>query len=722
MNLVRTTAAVTIPLILAATAWISPDGGTSSPGFAEALLALMAFGLVLTDNMSMGFLFVILTMDRLSWRDSLLMADSAILLLAMVRPGHVSPTTLVRSLASTSLAIVFAHAMFHAAALPAFYVPFNIYLAVTVCFGFMNAFRWKREILWTYPYYMVGGSLAVLFPTPAVQPAALVGAWLCFRMFESRLEENQAERQRTTSLHLRTIEALSLAIEARDKPLPHRSRRVPIYVTLMARELDIPEAECEALRVAALLYDVGELAVPEHIILKPGKLSVEEFDKVKIHPQVGAEMLESVSFPYPVAPLVRSHHEHWDGSGYPHGLKGDAIPRGARIIAVVDALDALASPRQYREAMPLHEAVEKIAEDSGRAYDPQLVELIRRNWRQWEVKVKEDKSGSFTDSIVAAQREAKILFGLAQKLGNSLDPADSFQAVKTALDVLVPYGGLAVWIEHEGCLRMDHCTGAPLEAWRSSRLKLGQGVSGQAAQSGQLVSNGEAAEDLEPAGGRPFRHAMAAPLVAAGVRGSLTLYLATGTFTQEHGRVLAVIGPKLAAAISNGLRYREVQDRAGADPLTGLPNASALSARMATLAGRCAVVVCDLDGFKRINDRHGHMTGNRVLERLAQGFRGSCREHDFVARMGGDEFVLLLGGVHRLEIGARLEGFREMVQSVGREIASAEKLDASFGVAFYPEDASTPEELLAKADASMYQVKAARKSGVVELRKGARPA
>ena len=219
---------------------------------------------------------------------------------------------------------------------------------------------------------------------------------------------------------------------------------------------------------------------------------------------------------------------------------------------------------------------------------------------------------------------------------------------------------------------------------------------------------------------RPFRQALAAPLLAAGVRGSLTVYLAgEQQFTPEHARILAVIGPKLAAAVANGFRYREVKDRAGADPLTGLPNAAALSGRMERLEGNCAVVVCDLDGFKRVNDRFGHLAGNRVLEGLAQGFRASCREHDFVARMGGDEFVLLLGGLPKEETGARLESFRGMVQAVGKAVTGSDVLDASFGVAFFPEDGSGAEDLLTKADVRMYQVKAERKSGVVELRRGA---
>src|SRR5262249_21769500 len=144
-----------------------------------------------------------------------------------------------------------------------------------------------------------------------------------------------------------------------------------------------------------------------------------------------------------------------------------------------------------------------------------------------------------------------------------------------------------------------------------------------------------------------------------------------------------------------------------------------LAARLAALQGECAVVVCDVDGFKHVNDCFGHLVGNRVLERLAQGFRAACRPQDFVARIGGDEFVLLLAGVQKEEVTGRLDNFREMVRSVGREVTGSDALDASFGAAFYPTDAVVAEELLAKADASMYHVKAARKSGVIEIRRGA---
>src|SRR6202049_1358547 len=156
------------------------------------------------------------------------------------------------------------------------------------------------------------------------------------------MEDEKKHAEEMAALHLRTIEALALAIEAKDHNTHEHLRRVRTYAVEIGREMGLGNSELEALRAAALLHDIGKLAVPEHIISKPGKLTREEFEKMKIHPTVGAEILERVEFPYPVAPIVAAHHEHWDGSGYPHGLVREQIPIGARILSAVDCLDALA--------------------------------------------------------------------------------------------------------------------------------------------------------------------------------------------------------------------------------------------------------------------------------------------------------------------------------------------------------------------------------------------
>src|SRR5204863_2657183 len=256
------------------------------------------------------------------------------------------------------------------------------------------------------------------------------------------------------SLHLRTIEALALAIEAKDHTTHNHLQRVQTYAIEIGKDLGLSQPELDALRAAALLHDIGKLAVPEHIISKPGKLTREEFEKMKIHPVVGAEILERVRFPYPVTPIVRSHHEKWNGSGYPAGLKGEEIPIGARILATVDCLDALASNRQYRRALPLERAMEIINAESGKSFDPKVVEVLARRYTEleqmalaqnWDKKrlstnVKIEKglapAAGFEkantpvngrkdifdplSSIAAARQEVQMLFELTQDLGNSL--------------------------------------------------------------------------------------------------------------------------------------------------------------------------------------------------------------------------------------------------------------------------------------------------------------
>ena len=175
-----------------------------------------------------------------------------------------------------------------------------------------------------------------------------------------------------------------LAIEAKDQTTGEHLQRVRVYAMELAKELGLSEDETEALRAASVLHDIGKLAVPEHIISKPGKLTPEEFEKMKIHPIGGAEILEQVDFPYPVVPIVRAHHEKWDGSGYPNGLAGEAIPIGARILAAVDCLDALASDRQYRKALPLDEAMAKVVADAGKSFDPQVVAILHRRYIELE--------------------------------------------------------------------------------------------------------------------------------------------------------------------------------------------------------------------------------------------------------------------------------------------------------------------------------------------------
>jgi len=252
---------------------------------------------------------------------------------------------------------------------------------------------WAASYLWSFPYYMVGAAAAGLvnflnrhigWQSSLLVLPPIYLMYRSYRLYLGKLETEKRHVEQVSSLHLRTIEALALAIEAKDETTGEHLQRVRVYAMELAKELGLSEDETEALRAASVLHDIGKLAVPEHIISKPGKLTPEEFEKMKIHPIVGAEILEQVDFPYPVVPIVRAHHEKWDGSGYPNGLAGEAIPIGARILAAVDCLDALASDRQYRKAFPLNEAMAKVVAESGKSFDPRVVSILHRRYIELE--------------------------------------------------------------------------------------------------------------------------------------------------------------------------------------------------------------------------------------------------------------------------------------------------------------------------------------------------
>ena len=254
-----------------------------------------------------------------------------------------------------------------------------------------------RDYRWMLTYYVVGASMAWLIGTVPNQiqwELPIICLPLVYLVYRSnRTQTTQMEQQNKhvmemNALHLRTIEALALAIDAKDHTTHDHLQRVQLYAIEIGKDLGLNEQELDALRAGAMLHDIGKLAVPESIISKPGKLSRAEFEKMKIHPVVGAEILERVNFPYPVVPIVRAHHERWDGSGYPDGLKRTEIPIGARILAAVDCLDALASDRQYRKALPLDEAMAKVASEAGTSFDPAVVRALEARYQELEARAK----------------------------------------------------------------------------------------------------------------------------------------------------------------------------------------------------------------------------------------------------------------------------------------------------------------------------------------------
>src|SRR5450631_1325190 len=459
---------------------------------------------------------------------------------------------------------------------------------------------WRASYLCSFPYYMVGAAAAGLvnflnryigWQSSLLILPPIYLMYRSYRLYLGKLETEKRHAEQVSSLHLRTIEALALAIEAKDETTGEHLQRVRIYAMALARELGLSEDETEALRAASVLHDIGKLAVPEHIISKPGKLTPEEFEKMKIHPIVGAEILEQVHFPYPVVPIVRAHHEKWDGSGYPNGLAGEAIPIGARILAAVDCLDALASDRQYRKALPLNEAMAKVVADSGKSFDPKVVAILHRRYIELEklanaeplqappklstdIKVERGlaPAAGFAESaepaaaasqagrdaaglIAAARRQGQEIVELSRQSMVSLSVKDIFSLLAVRMKTLVPHDAMAVYCPKDEVLAAEFVSGDNFRLFSSLQIPLGEGLSGWVAQNHKAILNGNPSVEPgylnDPKKYSTLRSALAVPIESAGgVVAVLALYRAgQDAFTADDLRVVEAIGEGIGTAI-----------------------------------------------------------------------------------------------------------------------------------------------------------------------------
>src|SRR5581483_8313257 len=344
---------------------------------------------------------------------------------------------------------------------------------------------WNENFLWSAPGYFVGalaaaGAATIVyhggywFAALAAAPPYLI--YRTYKVYMGRIQDQQRHVQQVSDLHLATIEALALAIDAKDQTAQSHIRRVQVYAAGIAKSLGMSNNEIQGVKTAALLHDIGKLAVPEHMLSKPGPLTQEEFQKIRIHPQVGAEIIAAVPFPYPVAPLILSHHERWDGKGYPAGLKGEEIPLGARILAVVDYFDALMSERPYHKPMNLDAAMGLLRQEAGKALDPRAVQTFIDMYPALQAEAESSqeparkltrvpthapsarpavglvgeataaaRSNVFQD-IALAHREIYALYEIAQALGSSLGVSDTMALISSKLSNIVPFSCCSLFL------------------------------------------------------------------------------------------------------------------------------------------------------------------------------------------------------------------------------------------------------------------------------------
>ena len=614
---------------------------------------------------------------------------------------------------------------------------------------------WKESYSWLVPYYLVSAAIASAANAAAtggisLQTMLLVlpGVYLAYRYYrveKSNLEAREKTAENMAALHLRTIEGLALAVEAKDS-LNTRGhlRRVRVYALGIGQDLGLKGDELEALQAGALLHDIGKLAVPEYILTKPGKLTPEEFAKMKVHPIVGAEIIEQVQFPYPVAPIVRAHHEKWDGSGYPFGLKGQDIPIGARILSAVDHFDALASDREYRRALPLDEAMKLIEAESGKGLDPEVVKALRKRYRELEesAKTTEERevilsknvtvergsapdagldlwaltgasgansgAGDVLNTIAAAGREQQMLLSLTQGLGSSLDLDTLLDRVERGLRPLIPHQAMAIFVPQGDTLVVAHSAGEH-KAMLTSEVRAGEGLVGWVAQSQQPIVNGN------PTVERGFRGdvetglkaALAVPLKrSGGLAGVLAYYQRDrDSFNSDHLRILTSVAPRIGTAIENALKVRELEERANMDVITGLPTLRTMTQTLELELIRAkrqdqslAVVIAQFAGLSSPQPETSNPDIDPWLREAARLLRNGCREYDHVARVGNDTFAMILPGMKRETLGYKIEKLHTAALRSFPQLTEHGAIRFEIGWALYPDDADTGKLLLAIAE------------------------
>jgi GGDEF domain-containing protein len=606
----------------------------------------------------------------------------------------------------------------------------------------------RQLLTWFSLNYFGGASVAVLLAVSweklslsalALSVPVVVLFWLMFKNWQERATDAERylrEQRELSARHLRdlhdnymsTVEALAMAIDENHRETHDHVSRVRHNATRLAKLIGVSdEDQLLAIEHAALLHDIGKLRVPEHIWHKPGKLTAHEYEQIKKHAPFGADMLERVPFLHPAKPIVRHHHENWDGTGYPDGLKGEEIPLGARIIAVVDCYDALTDDREYRPAFSDEEAIAIIKARKGTMYDPAVTEAFLEMHRELvpETVARQRDSSAVEETVVepAAVRTAGSGFNsselsaallalsdLAEEIGGHTPVDDLVVALGARLRQAVPCEVVVFYLYDQltDDLRAVHAAGPCGEALKGHRLRSGEGLSGWVAVNRTTIVNSSGALDFAHrryAMPIALDSALATPLPAGdAVVGVLTLYATSReAFTPQHQDIVEFAARQIGPALEEALNFDRRRMASLFDPETGLPNENylerVLNSAVYTSPGegpKPGVLLLAGDGLAA-----DAADASSRLQRLASTCRAAVRVTDLVFRTGPEEVAVLM-----------TDGTADAMVAVARRVAEAMRDDADrlgsaaieSTFALFPDDAAEPVDLLRAARSRRVQL------------------
>ncbi|HSV74298.1 MAG TPA: HD domain-containing phosphohydrolase [Chthonomonadales bacterium] len=540
-----------------------------------------------------------------------------------------------------------------------------------------------------------------------------------------------SEQVASRALCVSVIESLAFALEARDPyHLGHLAQTERLAVAT-AEAMELERDEVDGLRVATLLHEVGRLGVPDIIIAKTGALTDLESERIRMYPVLGARILSAIPFPWPVVPIVLHHREHVDGSGYPHGLRGEEIPLGARILAVADIYSTLVNDRSYRMGHSHEEAMRLLRSMAGTKLDPTVLsafEGVVDRVRVGQPNSSPMRQDSAPYAIARAHMEMHMLYELACEVGESIEVHPTIDRVATRIHGAVNPSSTVVFLLDEAgeYLRAAASYGVNSPHFRDSLARHGTYLTGRVASRSTPVRASYMPDDVllthsdDPF--IPLRSALIVPLqTGSSTIGTINLYhTEPDAFTEDDVRMLTFVASLAGRALKNARRFEETVKDAYTDPVTGLANGRYLRQFMAQELNRArknsrslSLLGLDLDRFKQVNDTFGHAEGDNVLRDIGAVLKTHVRNYDLVSRHAGDEFTVVLPECDREQAEFVATKVRIAVDryTEGRR-AQDERfplLGVSVGVSTFPADGDAIEPLCSTADAAMYRDKRARR-------------
>lgn len=569
-------------------------------------------------------------------------------------------------------------------------------------------------------------TLVIVLPVPII-------IYYTFKTYQDKLGEQQTHYEELTGIYDSILEMLAMAIDAKDDVTHDHLQRVKLFARRMGEIVGLSDPEIEALKAGALLHDIGKIGVPAYILNKPGRLTEHEFEQMKMHTIIGADMLSNIDFRYPIVPVVRHHHERWDGSGYPDGLKGEEIPITARILTLVDNYDALRSNRPYKRGMSRQQALEYIKENSGTFFDPRLVELFLDVVDQLEAEAAElardaanrrrpgsapmaksgpaaglhasppvDRAAAALTSIAETNQRVTALCEMSRTLPSLLSVEDSLAVLASRLAQLIPFTTCAISVFHASHSEVEvvHAVGLHADKFLKRRLPVNAGITGWVIANQRAMYNTNPVLDLGFLGtdlASQYKGVMVFPLVKSIVIGAVALYSTEiETYAGEYIQLMEWVSQPASDAVYNALTYEQAQRAALAQQECRIATTSAITdqiererARSQRSGAPLSLIVVSLNNLYQAAASARSSTED-VMTWLGDLIRQQVRETDIVARQTDNAFVAVLP-----ESGhAEASEVRDRISRAIQDSARGRHLDTGIGSATSPDDGHTFEELL----------------------------